>query len=220
MSKRKPTNKLPPFVALTWDMLNHRAYINLSPSAAKILPYFLGKIQRIPFKDPARYSTAFAFRCSEAETLGFNRRTFWRALDELIPEAAFGSFSYPIIGPSSAIKRRTGRCYRCCRGGGQRFNVGRIDLNLLSAYFLEKSRDNPSLVKEVIDGNRLGRGWLIFATHDISKTPTPYGCTPSFFEDIVKYSLDSGATILPVAKALDAILQGGEDSAAREKHAG
>ena len=37
------------------------------------------------------------------------------------------------------------------------------------------------------------------------KTYNRPGCTPSFFEDIVKYSVDSGARILPVAKALEAI---------------
>ena len=104
-----------------------------------------------------------------------------------------------------SVKGKHADFSRCCRGGGQTFNAGAMDLNLLNAYFLEKSRDNPGCVKEVIDRNCQARGWLIFATHDISETPTPYGCTPSFFEDIVKYSVDSGARILPVAQALDAI---------------
>ncbi len=128
-----------------------------------------------------------------------------RALAELVPGATFRSLAYPISGPRLGTKRRVCRYFHCCRGGGQTFNLGAIDLNLLKAYFLEKSRDNPTLVKEVIDRNCRARGWLIFATHDISETPTPYGCTPSFFEDIVKYSLHSGGRILPVAEALDAI---------------
>jgi hypothetical protein len=130
------------------------------------------------------------------------------ALDELVPGAAFSSFAYPISGPRPGTKRRVERYFICCRGGGQTFNAGATDLNLLKAYFLEKSRDNPTSVKEVINQNSRARGWLIFATHDISETPTPYGCTPSFFEHIVKCSLDSGARILPVAQALDAIRVG------------
>jgi peptidoglycan/xylan/chitin deacetylase (PgdA/CDA1 family) len=129
-----------------------------------------------------------------------------RTLDELVPGAVFGSFSYPISGPRPDTKRRAGQYFRCCRGGGQTFNVGDTDLNLLKAFFLEKSRDNPDFVKEIIDQNCRNRGWLILATHDISNAPTPYGCTPAFFEDILKYSLDSGARILPVAKALDGII--------------
>jgi peptidoglycan/xylan/chitin deacetylase (PgdA/CDA1 family) len=127
------------------------------------------------------------------------------ALAELVPGAVFRSFSYPMVGPQPDTKRRAGRYFACCRGGGQTFNVDVADLNLLKAYFLEKNRDNPHSVKEVINLNCRARGWLIFVTHDISETPTRYGCTPSFFEDIVKYSLKSGARILPIAEALDAI---------------
>jgi len=128
-----------------------------------------------------------------------------QALDELVPGAVFESFSYPKIGPRPDSKRRASRYFRSCRGGGQTYNVGTTDLNYLKAYFLEKTRNNSRLVKEVIDRNGQDRGWLIFATHDISETHTQYGCSPSFFEDIVHYSHASGATILPVAEALEAI---------------
>jgi hypothetical protein len=48
-------------------------------------------------------------------------------------------------------------------------------------------------------------GWLIFATHDVAAQPSRYGCTPEFLEQVVQYSVDSGARILPVAKAFDLI---------------
>lgn len=127
------------------------------------------------------------------------------ALEELVPGTAFTSFSYPISGPRIDTKRRAGKHFLCSRNGGQTFNTGVTDLNLLRAYFLEKSRDNSQAIRQVIEQNSRARGWLIFATHDISETPTPYGCTPSFFEHIVKISMESGARILPVAGALDAI---------------
>jgi peptidoglycan/xylan/chitin deacetylase (PgdA/CDA1 family) len=127
------------------------------------------------------------------------------ALHGLVPGATFRTFSYPVVGPRPYTKWRTGRYFHCCRGGGQTFNEGSVDLNLLKAYFLEKSRDNPRLIKKVIDQNLCAHGWLIFATHDVSNNPSPYGCTPSFFEDIVKYSLDSGARILPVADVLESV---------------
>jgi peptidoglycan/xylan/chitin deacetylase (PgdA/CDA1 family) len=127
------------------------------------------------------------------------------ALHELAPGAIFNSFSYPIIVPRPASKRLIGRYFRCARGGGQSFNVGKVDLNYLKAYFLEKSRDYPRFIQEVIDRNNRARGWLIFATHDVSEDPSPFGCTPRFFEEIVKYSVASGARILPVAEALDTI---------------
>ena len=123
----------------------------------------------------------------------------------LLPGAVFRSFSYPIGGPCPGTKLRTSRYFECCRGGGQTFNFGVADLNLLKGFFLEKKRGAPHFIQEVIDRSCKARGWLIFATHDIDDKPSPFGCTPSFFEDVVKYSLNSGAKILPVAKALDAI---------------
>jgi peptidoglycan/xylan/chitin deacetylase (PgdA/CDA1 family) len=126
-------------------------------------------------------------------------------LNELVPGVSFTSFSYPITVPRIGSKQIASRYYSCSRGGGQKFNVGETDLNLLKAFFLEKSRDNFLSIKKVIDQNQLAKGWLIFATHDISDNPTNYGCTPHFFEEIVKYSKESGARILPVARALDEI---------------
>jgi len=130
------------------------------------------------------------------------------ALCRIIPGAEFKSFSYPINAPRPLTKARIGSYFLCCRGGGQTFNVGTIDLNQLSAYFLEKSRHSIQLVKEMIDRNQQNRGWLIFATHDISDNPTPFGCTPDFFENVVQFSVSSGACILPVVRALEMLRAG------------
>ena len=128
-----------------------------------------------------------------------------RALDNLVPGARFKTLSYPISPPRVGTKRKVGRHFVCCRGGGQAFNVGCADLNYLSGYFLEKSRDDPESVKSVIRENAQARGWLIFATHDVCKSPTPYGCTPEFFEEILQAAVDSGARILPVFEAWKAL---------------
>jgi peptidoglycan/xylan/chitin deacetylase (PgdA/CDA1 family) len=126
-----------------------------------------------------------------------------RALRMLCPETSFRTFSYPISAPRAWTKHKVNRYFECCRGGGQTFNVGTTDLNYLRAFFLEKDRENPEAVKRLIDQNRNARGWLVFATHDISETPSPFGCTPDFLEDVAQYSVNSGANILPVAQALD-----------------
>jgi peptidoglycan/xylan/chitin deacetylase (PgdA/CDA1 family) len=141
------------------------------------------------------------------------------ALSNLLPGASFETFAYPHSGPRLAVKKVAGRYFRCCRGGGlkaerylhshaaggQTFNWGVTDLNFLCAFFLEQSRDNPETVKSLIDQNAHARGWLIFATHDVSADPSPFGCTPYFFEQVVQWSLESGARILPVVKALEAL---------------
>jgi glycosyltransferase involved in cell wall biosynthesis len=135
------------------------------------------------------------------------------ALSELCPGAEFESFAYPISLPRPQTKARIADYFLCCRGGGQTFNVGKVDLNQLSSYFLEKSRGEFQTVKNLIDRNRQACGWLIFATHDISDTPTPFGCTPEFFERVVQYAVSSSANILPVVQAMEVIGAPGCDRA-------
>jgi polysaccharide deacetylase len=127
------------------------------------------------------------------------------ALAKLVPGAAFKTLSYPIDYPRPQTKRRAARYFACCRGGGQISNVGTMDLNCLKAFFLEKGRDDPESVKGLILQNCRAHGWLIFATHDICEDPTLYGCTPGFFEEIVRFAINSGSKVLPVAKALEMV---------------
>lgn len=127
------------------------------------------------------------------------------ALKELLPEASFRTFSYPISPPRPRTKLKTAAHFVCCRGGGQTFNAGTADLNYLNSFFLEQTNGNAQEVKCVIDQNRRARGWLIFSTHDVCAAPSPFGCTPGFFEEIVQYAANSGARILPVVQAWEAL---------------
>ena len=127
------------------------------------------------------------------------------ALQQILPGAAFESLSYPIGEPRPLTKRDTARYFRCCRAGGQTLNVGKTDLNQLSAFFLEQCGGRLGPVQQLIDENREKQGWLIFATHDVAPGPSRYGCTPEFFESVVEAAVQSGAVVLPVAKALDLI---------------
>jgi hypothetical protein len=82
--KRKKTkDKFPPFVALTWDLLNSKAYKNLPPSASKALPYFLGKV-KVPFNDPNKYENSFTFSYKEGKRLGFSSSTFHKVICQLV----------------------------------------------------------------------------------------------------------------------------------------
>jgi peptidoglycan/xylan/chitin deacetylase (PgdA/CDA1 family) len=127
------------------------------------------------------------------------------ALQAFVPGASFRTFSYPISPPRPQSKRRAGERFLCCRGGGQTYMAGEGDLNYLASFFLEKSRDDLDAVAAVIEQNRRARGWLVLATHDVDDHPTPYGCTPAFFEAVVRRVIESGATVLPVAAACEAV---------------
>jgi peptidoglycan/xylan/chitin deacetylase (PgdA/CDA1 family) len=128
-----------------------------------------------------------------------------RQLGAWYPQVKFRTMSYPISGPRPRTKRRMSRSFACCRGGGQSPNVGVADLNYLRAFFIEKAANDPADISRVIERNAQINGWLIFATHDVSENPTRFGCTPALFESVVRESLDSGATILPVIEALKVV---------------
>lgn len=83
MAKKNHGNKLPPFVALTWEMLNSMAYKELRYASAKALPYFLGKFKG-SYHDPQRYLSSFSFSYSEAKTYRFSSATFSKIIQELV----------------------------------------------------------------------------------------------------------------------------------------
>lgn len=127
-----------------------------------------------------------------------------RRLGELLPEASFKTFAYPLSGPRLNTKRRAASHFSCCRAGGQTYNAGVVDRGLLSACFLEQVK-HPDAVKTIVDRNSAACGWLIFATHDVCERPSAWGCSPGFFEDVVRSAARSGATVLPVSEAWDVI---------------
>ena len=131
------------------------------------------------------------------------------ALARWVPGASFKTFSYPIALPGARTKWRVSKHFDCCRGGGQAHNAGTLDTNMLSAYFLEKDGGDLARVKRMFEANARDGGWLILATHDVCAAPTPYGCTPEFFESVVRHAVDSGAKIVPVSEAL-AVVRSGE----------
>jgi hypothetical protein len=83
MGKTKVKNKLPPFVPMTWVMLNSKAYKELPPSACKMLPYFLGKVKLL-FRDTQYYWTEFSFPYSEGKRFGCAKKTFFEVVKALM----------------------------------------------------------------------------------------------------------------------------------------
>jgi hypothetical protein len=74
-------------------------------------------------------------------------------------------------------------------------------LNLLAANSIYGDGEKPlSWAKDLLEQNAARKSWLIFYTHDVQETPSPWGCTPVLFERIVKAALDSGARILTVGE--------------------
>lgn len=125
------------------------------------------------------------------------------AVTKLLPGYKMATLSYPISYPRPPTKRWLQQRFTCCRGGGQTFNQGIVDLNYLSAFFLEQSREDPAAIRAIIDQNAQVGGWLILATHDVESQPTRFGITPELLRATAAWALESGAELLPVGAALD-----------------
>ena len=82
-TRRRKGDRLPPFVPLFWQILNSKAYKQLPASAAKALPFFLGKV-KCRHNDPHRYFEEFNFSYSEGQRLGFALATFAKVIRDLI----------------------------------------------------------------------------------------------------------------------------------------
>ena len=113
------------------------------------------------------------------------------------------NFAYPYNAVSYFAYRRLARNYRTCRAGENRINRGATSPQMLCGMEIGLSDAYSQQLTREIDAVKEQPGWLIFFTHDISETPTPYGCTPATFEKLVQYAVQSGATILTVDAALD-----------------
>lgn len=124
------------------------------------------------------------------------------ALQELLPSQAFGSFAYPKSGAIAAVKPALAERFACCRAGGQTFNRGRVDLNLVSACFIDRrATADMRFVADLIERNAEAGGWLVFAAHDISHTDWAFGCEPAFFSEVVRRAVESGSEVLPMSAA-------------------
>ena len=83
--RSKVKQKLPPFVAMSWEILTSKVFIDLTPSSGKALQYFRGKGLKVAYtRNEPENSIVFEFSYDEAERLGFASATFSKILKELI----------------------------------------------------------------------------------------------------------------------------------------
>jgi peptidoglycan/xylan/chitin deacetylase (PgdA/CDA1 family) len=115
------------------------------------------------------------------------------------------SFAYPYGQASIAAKSFIARHFAVARGIGFGVNKRRVDLALLRAVSLERTFDHARVLK-TLDAAKASNGWVLFFTHDISDTPSPYGCKPQELARVVEAVLERGITILPMKHAAAKVL--------------
>lgn len=93
--------------------------------------------------------------------------------------------------------------YSTARGAGEAVNRGSVDPLMLKAVEIRQPETHASSLTRWIDDVAADPGWLIFFTHDIAATPTPYGCLPETLERLVSHAAERQCEILPVCEALE-----------------
>jgi hypothetical protein len=70
------------------------------------------------------------------------------------------------------------RQFELCRGIRAGVNDGTADLAQIHIVSLERYHWNPEAVDKIISDARDKDVWLVFLSHDVSNSPSPYGSTP------------------------------------------
>ena len=143
-----------------------------------------------------------------ADDLRRNGAAFAALIDGFGPR----NFAYPYGRYLLPAKRLVAPRYDSCRGTSGGSNHGTVDFADLRGTSIYAPQYDEGALRRLIDRNRTVGGWLIFYTHDVGETPSPYGCTPRQLEAIVDYAARCGA-VLPVGDVL-ASLSGGRPNGA------
>jgi hypothetical protein len=77
-----------------------------------------------------------------------------------------------------------------------------FDPHFLKCVELTNARLTPGQLQAFLDAVVKTNGWLIFLTHDVSASPSPYGCTPDFLQRALDGVAARGVEIVTVARAL------------------
>ncbi|WP_433973546.1 polysaccharide deacetylase family protein [Tunturiibacter lichenicola] len=125
-----------------------------------------------------------------------------RALEEITGQSDIGNFAFPFGDITLKAKTKIGMDVASSRGIWGGFNDSKIDLNLLRANSLYGGLDKSSQVRELILENERRQSWLIFYSHDVRDTPSPFGCTPELLKFAVSFALSRSARVATVAEVV------------------
>jgi peptidoglycan/xylan/chitin deacetylase (PgdA/CDA1 family) len=125
-------------------------------------------------------------------------------LEEVSGQPPF-SFSYPFGKLGVRAKVIAGRRFITARGISGGVNAGLCDFAQLKANSIYSGSTEMAAIKNLIAKVEKKRGWLIFYTHDLSATPSPFGCTLELFESVVRRVANSNCEVLPVKHAVGAV---------------
>lgn len=145
------------------------------------------------------------FYNSNRKEIIHNLKKNQRKLNELIPGYKFENFSYPAGEQTFRSKLVLKKEYRSARGVSAGMHIKSVDMynlfaNELAGYITLKE------VFALIDEAIKNKAWLIFYTHEVEDNPSDVGCTPEFFERVVKYCYEKKLEVCTIKEAINRIM--------------
>jgi peptidoglycan/xylan/chitin deacetylase (PgdA/CDA1 family) len=126
-------------------------------------------------------------------------RDYFETLDASI---RLENFAYPYGFASLTHKKRLKQAFRSSRGILPGVNRGVVDLHFLRAMPLITVGIDDAAIDRAFDNAVETGGWLIFYTHDVAASPSPYGCTPALLRHALQAASRRHMPIVSVAEAL------------------
>lgn len=111
-------------------------------------------------------------------------------------------FAYPYGETRLALKTALQARFDSCRGILAGVNRKGNDAMQLRAIELGDDPASVQRAEAAIEGAARSPGWVIFFTHDVSDTPSPFGVTPALLERLVRHARDAGAAIVTPSQAM------------------
>lgn len=124
------------------------------------------------------------------------------------------NFAYPFGLVAVERKRALAEITTSSRSIAPGVNAGCFDAQYLRSVELANSRLSPDEMNACLDAAQRRRGWLVFTSHDVSASPSPFGCTPALLRAALEGAVARGFEIVTVAEALAQT----EPAAVRSEH--
>jgi peptidoglycan/xylan/chitin deacetylase (PgdA/CDA1 family) len=111
------------------------------------------------------------------------------------------AFAYPYGETRIGLKRALRKRFSSARGVQGGLNVGWTDLMHLRAQRLYGEETWPK-VCSLLRAAQERKGWAILFTHDVSRDPSPFGCTPELLKQAIRLARDLDLSIVTARDAL------------------
>ncbi|UXX81222.1 polysaccharide deacetylase family protein [Reichenbachiella carrageenanivorans] len=151
------------------------------------------------------YSHIHLFETKENKVIEQDIAMNKQVLEALPFDCEFLNFSYPYGEQTWQAKKVMSKHFLTCRGIDPGINSGQVDTYNLKAIRLYENFNPLETIFSWLEAHQKNGGWLIFYTHDVQDDYSKHGCSPAYFETVVKKCIELKLitkTVAEVAKTL------------------